>query len=276
MPFEPRRPSAPLLCTLAALALAGCSGRVVSYETISPKLDYSGRRTVAVAVRDAREQIAGGLRDPAVVGEAMVGGARKAPIATGNGEPLAAVIGKAVSSALEGGGFTPSIVETAPGEDREAVLGRALAAKPDYLWVIDIDDWWTARNKRTTHTYELAFAVLDAAGEALVERSFEGTLRWDEDGRPEDAPDAPAAAPESAPPADAAVAEAPRDPDAFDQPSAEAAPEAAPDAGEAAEGPPEPEPAGDPVAETLTKLLGDLLDRMINDADVPRKMVRFP
>ncbi|HUT78370.1 MAG TPA: hypothetical protein VM285_11820, partial [Polyangia bacterium] len=199
MPIEIRRSFAMALLLLAASALAGCASHLIPYETIAPKLGYSGRRTVAVAVRDARVQIADGQYDPSVVGEAMTGGARKAAVTTGNGAPLAAVIGKAVSSALEAGGFTPSLVDAAPAEDREATVRRALGSKPDYLWLVEIDDWWTARNKRTTHTYKLAFAMLDAAGKPLVERSFEGTLRWDEDGNREgaeaEAPDEPEPSP---------------------------------------------------------------------------------
>jgi hypothetical protein len=271
------------LFLLAASASAGCASRPIPYETVALTLEYSGRRTVAVAVRDGRPQTRDGQRDPSVVGETLTGGARKAAVTTGTGESLASIVAAAVTAALEAGGFSPLPVETAPGDDREAVIGRALAAKPDYLWLIDVDDWWTARHKRTTHTYELAFAMLDATGAVMVERAFQGTLRWDENGNREGGPDGPVA--EDAPVprrAPAPTADAP-DPDAFERATSEppesASAEAPAGDDESADDAPAAVNAsdgGEPISDCLVRLLGELLGRMINDPEVPKRMVRFP
>jgi hypothetical protein len=266
----------------AVLLLSGCAGQQIPYESISPKLDYAGRRSVTVAVRDGRAQPATLQRDPSIVGEALVGGARKAPITIGSGAPLAKVVGEALVAALEAGGFTPGIVTSEAGESRDELVRRGLETPSDYLWVVDIGDWWTARNRRTTHTYRLTFSVLERGGQALVEQAFEGTVRWDEDGAREGGPDEPVEPRKrDQDPAPAKKTER-ADPDAFETAGpaatgepAERTPSTAPNPqGEAPA--PEARDPGDVVSRYLVFLLTDLLERSVNDPDVPRKMVRFP
>jgi len=283
MPNAEFRAAAAAALLVAACLSTACAGRyLVPYGETSLRLDYSGRRAVAVAVRDSRPRIADGQHHPSAVGETLAGGARKAPIATADGEPLSAAAAAALAAALEAAGFSPQVVETAPGDDRESIVRRASQASFDYLWLIDIEDWWTARHRRATHTYRLSFAVIDAAGGTMVERSEEGTVHWDERGGRAGGPDLPR---EPAPKAPTAAAPPPAvpDPDAF-----------ADGNGTAARGSPAPEPvaaeapapegpvvetandSGDPVAGYLVLLLGDVLGRMVNDPEVPRRMARFP
>ncbi len=174
--------TAALLVSLAALFASGCVDRTVPYETIDPDLDYSGRCTVAVAVVDTRDQVLDGDRSPAVVGALRVAGSRMVDLTTGDESPLADAIGEAIAASLRRAGFEAPLVDSDPGEDREALIERARELKPDYVWLLEIRDWWSTGRATTVLSWELALTAIDAYGAAIAETSVAGKTRWDEEG----------------------------------------------------------------------------------------------
>ncbi|MFO8071653.1 MAG: hypothetical protein R6V85_07235 [Polyangia bacterium] len=174
--------TAALLVSLAALLASGCVDRSVPYETIDPELDYSGRCSVAVAVVDMREQVLDGGRSPAVVGALRVAGSRMADLTTGDGSPLADAIGEAIAESLRRAGFEAPLVDSEPGEDRGELLERARELKPDYVWLLEIRDWWSSGRATTALSWELTLTAIDAYGAEIAETSAAGKTRWNEDG----------------------------------------------------------------------------------------------
>ena len=174
--------TAALLVSLAALLASGCVDRTVPYETIDPELDYCGRCSVAVAVVDMRERVLDGDRSPAVVGALRVAGSRMVELTTGDESPLADAIGEAIAASLRRAGFEAPLVGSEPGEDREKLIERARALDPDYVWLLEIRDWWSSGRETTALSWELRLTAIDAYGAAIAETSVAGKTRWNKAG----------------------------------------------------------------------------------------------
>jgi hypothetical protein len=305
-----------LLLVAGGLLAVGCANKnLVDYSTIKPQLNYSGRCVVAVGVHDQRSRVTSAEAAPAAVGETRSIGGQQAHLTTKSARSLAAIVADTVATALSDKGFDARIVELSPTADRATAEQKLLAGKPDYGFLLTINEWWSAMHKKSALQWDLALDVYDAEGQRVAQSSDAGEQQYGEDGEPiveqvEEAADwgepgaaAPAPAPEPEPtpepepapaPADPTAQPPAADPDAFGDPDAfetgepadkepPAAEQPAPEAeteggdGEAAEEEPEPEPA-EPhvlVLQHVVAMLEIKLTDLLNNPEIPRQMKRF-
>lgn len=302
-----------LLLVAGGLLAAGCANKnLVDYSTIKPQLNYSGRRAVAVAVHDQRARVTSGEAEPAAVGETRSIGGKQAHLTTKSLRPLAAITADAIAEALRDKGFDATIVKLSPSTGRDEAEQKLLAGKPDYGFLLTLNEWWSAMHKESALQWDLVLDVYDAEGQRIAQSSNAGEQQYDEDGEPiveqaekpsdwgDPAAAAPAPAPEPEPepaPEPTAPPEQPpaADPDAFGDPDAfdtgkpedekpaaeEPAEEAESDGSEAAEEEPEPEPEPereDPhvlVLQHVVAMLEVKLTEVLSNPDIPRQMKRF-
>jgi len=171
-----------VLVALVALmfSVSGCGSMTsvpVEYQGLSTSLEYSGRRTVAVAVQDARDGVVSGERTRFEVGETPFAGAREAAIVTRSGRPLAEITAGAIAAALFDKGFEPVPVEVAPSDTRSEAEEKIAAAEADYAFLLVVNSWWTAIHDVCVHEWDLVLTVFDSDGNIVTEHADSGEDR---------------------------------------------------------------------------------------------------
>ncbi|MFH0864789.1 MAG: hypothetical protein V1904_01250 [Bacteroidota bacterium] len=113
------------------------------YHNIDMDFTVSGKSNIAIAVHDQRTEMLTTGKSPSFVGYMRSGIGIPYPIHTESGNALADDIAGDLAKAFTKRGFTVTVVQTAPSETHEQVVGKLKAANAGKSIILHLDTWHT-------------------------------------------------------------------------------------------------------------------------------------
>ncbi len=147
---------------ITMLFFSACAN--IRYDNLDLSLDYSGTKTVSVAVLDHRPYVLSGTKLPSFVGVFRDLFGIPSTTNTGTGNPLSSDLAKTISSSLSNKGFRTSIVETTPQMSKNEVLSKLKSNDTNRSILLEVRDWKSSTVTNSELMYDVTLYVLNASG----------------------------------------------------------------------------------------------------------------
>ena len=165
----------------AVCMLAGCGNLYrINYSNLRADLHYSGSRSVAVGVLDARPYILSGENDPRYVGTLRGGYGNPYDLWTQSNMQLADEMAANVADSLRDKGFKVLAVKAAMGRDSSGITAAIGSSGAERLVVMDVKDWWSNYypaswgSEKTELIMNVELKIMDANRQVLGSSRLEG------------------------------------------------------------------------------------------------------
>ena len=168
--------------TVAALMLASCGNLYrINYSNIKTDLNYSGSRSVSIAVLDQRPYVLSGEKDPKYVGTMRGGYGNPFDLWTQSNLRLTDEMAATVADSLRSKGFNVMTVKATVGKDGSGMLSEMKSSGAERLVFIEIKDWWSNYYpasfgaEKTELIMNVELKVLDRYQQVLGSSRLKGT-----------------------------------------------------------------------------------------------------
>jgi hypothetical protein len=165
-----------VMACLPALAAAGCAGGTVAPITAPAgfSLNYQGAGTVAVAVRDQREDVLNGEREETMVGHQRSLYGIPYPVSNSSGKPFANDFADLIVRGISARGIPAQAVRVSPFKSEDEAVASLVATGSDRNLLFNVVEWDADTLSQTTLHYDIRLSVYDRQGKQLRETSLAG------------------------------------------------------------------------------------------------------
>ena len=159
--------------SITLITLFGCViGKKVPYEKMKVDVNYSGTKSIALAVYDQREMIISGSRKPDFVGYQMSDIGVAWPMGTKSGKNYADVIEEVISQSYKAKGYTVTLFPTTYKESYSDIKARLMKSTTDRRMIIKVNKLQIILIVATMMEIDVDIEVFDQSGNVLVTRNF--------------------------------------------------------------------------------------------------------
>lgn len=167
---------------LAVVMLSGCGSLYrINYSNIRADLKYSGSRSVAIGVLDARPYVLSGKHNPRYVGTIRGGYGNPFDLLTQSDLQLADEMATTLADSLRDKGFKVLATKSAVGSDASGMLSEIGSAGAERLVVVEMKDWWSNyypssfASEKTELIMNVEMKIMDGNRRILGSSKLEGT-----------------------------------------------------------------------------------------------------
>ena len=162
-----------VIYSISLLALIGCVvGKKVPYEKMKVEINYSGTKSIALAVYDQREMVVKGNRKPDFVGYQIGGNGIAWPIGTKSGKNFTDVIQEVISQSFKNKGYTVLLIPTSYKENYDDIKTRMIQSSSDRLMIIKLKKLQIVMVVATVIDIDVDVEVFDKSGNMLAVNNF--------------------------------------------------------------------------------------------------------
>ena len=159
---------------ISLLTLIGCVvGKKVPYEKMKVELDYSGTKSIALAVYDQREMVVEGNRKPDFVGYQLSDIGIAWPMGTKSGKNFTDVIQEVVSQSFKAKGYTVLLIPTSYKDNYDDLKTRLIQSSSDRLMIIKLKKLQIVMVVATIIDIDVDVEVFDKSGNMLAVKNFQ-------------------------------------------------------------------------------------------------------
>jgi len=162
-----------LIYSISLLTLIGCViGKKVPYEKMKVEINYSGTKSIALAVYDQREMVVEGNRKPDFVGYQISGIGVAWPIGTKSGKNFTDVVQEVISRSFKSKGYTVLLFPTSYKDNYDDLKTRMIQSSGDHLMIIKLKKLQIVMVVATVIDIDVDVEVFDKSGNMLTVKNF--------------------------------------------------------------------------------------------------------
>ncbi len=163
-----------VIYSIFLITLIGCVvGKKVPYEKMKVEINYSGTKSIALAVYDQREMVVKGNRKPDFVGYQISGIGVAWPIGTKSGKNFTDVIQEVISQSFKNKGYTVLLIPTSYKDNYDDIKTRMIQSSSDRLMIIKLKKLQIVMVVATIIDIDVDVEVLDKSGNMLAVKNFQ-------------------------------------------------------------------------------------------------------
>ena len=163
-----------VIYSIFLITLMGCVvGKKVPYEKMKVEINYSGTKSIALAVYDQREMVVDGNRKADFVGYQISGIGVAWPIGTKSGKNFADVIQDAISQSFKKKGYSVLLIPTAYKDNYDDIKTRMIQSSGDRLMIIKLKKLQIVMVVATIIDIDVDIEVFDKSGNMLAVKNFQ-------------------------------------------------------------------------------------------------------
>jgi hypothetical protein len=145
----------------------------VPYEKMKIELNYSGTKSITLAVYDQREMVTNGNRKPDFVGYQLTDIGIAWPIGTKSGKNFTDVIQEVISQSFKSKGYTVSLISTSYKDNYDDLKTRLIQSSGDRLMIIKLKKLQIVMVVATIIDIDVDVEVFDKSGNMLTAKNFQ-------------------------------------------------------------------------------------------------------
>lgn len=163
-----------VIYSIFLITLTGCVvGKKVPYEKMKVEINYSGTKSISLAVYDQREMVVAGNRKADFVGYQISGIGVAWPIGTKSGKNFADVIQDVISQSFKKKGYTVLLIPTAYKDNYDDLKTRMIQSSGDRLMIIKLKKLQIVMVVATIIDIDVDIEVFDKSGNMLAVKNFQ-------------------------------------------------------------------------------------------------------
>jgi hypothetical protein len=156
------------------ITLMGCVvGKKVPYEKMKVEINYSGTKSIALAVYDQREMVVKGSRKADFVGYQLSDIGVAWPMGTKSGKNFTDVIQEIISQSFKSKGYTVSLIPTSYKDNYDDIKTRLIQSSSDRLMIIKFKKLQLVMVVATMIDIDVDIEVFDKSGNTLAFKNFQ-------------------------------------------------------------------------------------------------------
>jgi len=167
-----------VIYSIFLITLIGCVvGKKVPYEKMKVEINYSGTKSIALAVYDQREMVVDGNRKPDFVGYQLSSIGIAWPIGTKSGKNFTDVVQEVISQSFKNKGYTVLLIPTSYKDNYDDIKTRMIQSSSDRLMIIKLKKLQIVMVVATIIDIDVDVEVFDKSGNMLAVKNFQKSLQ---------------------------------------------------------------------------------------------------
>jgi len=167
-----------VIYSIFLISLIGCVvGKKVPYEKMKVEINYSGTKSIALAVYDQREMVVDGNRKPDFVGYQLSGIGVAWPIGTKSGKNFTDVVQEVISQSFNNKGYKVLLIPTSYKDNYDDIKTRMIQSSSDRLMIIKLKKLQIVMVVATIIDIDVDVEVFDKSGNMLAVKNFQKSLQ---------------------------------------------------------------------------------------------------
>jgi len=160
------------------ISLIGCVvGKKVPYEKMKVEINYSGTKSITLAVYDQREMVVDGNRKADFVGYQLSSIGVAWPMGTKSGKNFTDVLQEVISQSFKNKGYKVLLFPTLYTENYDDIKTRMIQSSGDRLMIIKLKKLQIVMVVATIIDIDVDIEVFDKSGNMLASKNFQKSLQ---------------------------------------------------------------------------------------------------